>query len=201
MDKLCHLVPTVQLSRALTARDRHSTGAVSRSLDNFARRPPLTRHMKLLWLVIAIYTAGCQPRSQVGSQDAPHPNAQADAMSDASNVGQAGKVACGASSCDNAQGDTCCLKVSTGTPSCGAQTCPQFSSKIACDGPEDCGGTACCGNIGSGFSCTTDMVCSSGIAQLCHTDADCPAALPTCCPYSYGTWETRGCSSAPPGAC
>jgi hypothetical protein len=166
---------------------------VTHALDNRERRLPLTAHMKPILIAVAIVVTGCQPVSTVGTQKNP-------VAPDAAQM-QPGLVACGSSDCDVAQGETCCLKVSTGTPSCGTSACPQFSTTIACDGPEDCGGTACCGSVAEGTACIASAACASGIAQFCHADSDCPASLPTCCSIGYGTWSVRACTGAPRGGC
>jgi hypothetical protein len=147
--------------------------------------------MKTLALALVTLFVGCQPVSHVGTQGS-GPDAQL--------TGTAGFVACGAAECDLGQGLVCCLGISSGDPVCEAPACPSFTSAIKCDGPEDCGGAPCCGNVGQGFSCSGAETCGS-VAQLCHTDADCPAATPACCTVSYGAETFRACRSGPTGQC
>jgi hypothetical protein len=101
-----------------------------------------------------------------------------DAMQpDASLVG----VQCGNTVCT---GDTpvCCVKTSgpgSTTESCTtASGCAQSADAYHCDGPEDCGGAACCSQHGS--DCTVFIVTQCSGDQLCHTADDCPSGQ-SCC--------------------
>ena len=94
-------------------------------------------------------------------------------------TGTAGKITCGSASCDISLGQKCCTE-SYGSYS--DQHCATSCSytAIACDGPEDCSGHACCGIFG-GWSCSGTNACSATQLQLCHTSLDCPQASPYCC--------------------
>jgi hypothetical protein len=111
--------------------------------------------------------------------------AEADCAGSAGGPG----VACGGgTTCDSPQ--VCCLDFSGG--SCTAAASCTAGIPLSCDGPEDCrtdGGTeVCCANINvsGSFSgaavCVTDGSCTpTGVGGiLCHTNADCPTATPTC---------------------
>jgi len=59
-------------------------------------------------------------------------------------------------------------------------TCP--SQGFACDGPEDCAGSACCfGNGGQGGT-TCKASCAT---PACHGDGDCGGATSKCCPKLF----------------
>jgi hypothetical protein len=94
-------------------------------------------------------------------------------------AGTAGRITCGSTTCNISAGQKCCTE-SYGSYS--GQRCASSCSytAIACDGPEDCGGKACCGIFG-GWGCSSVTACSTTQLQLCHTSADCPVASPYCC--------------------
>ncbi len=61
------------------------------------------------------------------------------------------------------------------------QVCEGASAE--CDGPEDCGGNACCGTVtGMSFSatCSDTTTCPGGL-RFCHTDGDCTQGAQNCC--------------------
>jgi hypothetical protein len=101
-------------------------------------------------------------------------------------------VSCGTMSCSATQ--TCCVMAAMGggapTYSCLDPGTMCMGGTIACDGPEDCGGNACCASVmgmsGSAMCGTAPMMCMGFAAQLCHADADCPAGMGGtaghCCP-------------------
>jgi hypothetical protein len=112
------------------------------------------------------------------------------ATADCPNIYPAPGVVCGAAVCYSPQ--ICCQSYSGGTctlPSACTQGLP-----VACDGPEDCGGTTpvCCGQLTSGTSCVGSGSCSSGMTGgvVCHTTADCPSGQ-TCTDLS--TFDVRVC--------
>ncbi len=77
-------------------------------------------------------------------------------------------VACGdAGSCTF----ECCLDLASEdtAPYC-ATNCPVGIAAFSCDGPEDCSGGSCCGDIGA-TACKS--VCEPNEQSRCHTDADC----------------------------
>ena len=88
-------------------------------------------------------------------------------------------VACGATSCKN--GQDCCIGNSsekcTSDNSC---TGGQHPTLWACDGPEDCPGSApgvpgeCCANK-SGSACDPSCALVAASAPMCHSMTDCPA--------------------------
>src|SRR4051794_40069442 len=67
-----------------------------------------------------------------------------------------GAITCGTQSCTLATSPGCC-DTNSGT-SCTNAACPTTTYK--CDGPEDCGGNACCGDVGS--ACSTTKTCPAG---------------------------------------
>ena len=148
-----------------------------------------------LVVAFALAANGCQPVSPVGTQlDASSSTSDAQATTNVDRVG------CGPSSCDLAQGEACCLKISSGVGTCDTAACPAASSKLSCDGPEDCNGLACCGSVAEGMACTGGTECTMA-AQLRHEDADCPPSKAACCLFSYGEIQLRACAAAPAGSC
>ena len=160
-------------------------------------------------VVLAIITVvtGCSSKKSVGVDAV---SLDARTLADASVSGDAGVavdaapdveihavgdrtvVVCGGVSCPTANQQYCCLDfVANQSGSCSsAGMCvvdPQSSEVIQCDGPEDCGGSACCSND-NGVSCWTGQhACDNppvlAESQYCHASADC-AAEPTehvCC--------------------
>ena len=106
-------------------------------------------------------------------------------------------------------------------------TCDSMSScpaadKIACDGPDECGGTTpvCCGvAVGNGqgsypscqfsslgTSCTSAAACPTHLqsscsdttkVQICHVSSECTdSAEPKCCTFSTGGSELTFCTDA-----
>jgi hypothetical protein len=100
--------------------------------------------------------------------------------SESASTGVAVEVICSSSKCAVSSGKKCCT-VSYGEYAdqyC-ATTCPYTA--IACDGPEDCGGNACCGFFGTGWGCSASRSCSATALQLCHASSDCSSDAPYCC--------------------
>lgn len=66
---------------------------------------------------------------------------------------------------------SCCfdLTIEDAVPFC-ATNCNAGVSAFSCDGPEDCAGGACCGDV-TGTQC--QPTCEPGDLTRCHTDADC----------------------------
>jgi hypothetical protein len=104
-------------------------------------------------------------------------------------------IACGSSVCG--AGQVCCIpNTNMGSDVCATGACPSGYATRACDGPEDCStGSSCCGGdlvdpytatCGPSGSCT-------GVQELCHTGADCPASKPYCCPALLVS-DVGGCS-------
>ena len=86
---------------------------------------------------------------------------------------------CGASTCMTTQ--VCCTGVNLICTT--AANCP--TQNFACDGPEDCGGGACCfGNGGQGGS-TCKAVGQNCGDLACHYDSDCAGGTPKCCPKMF----------------
>jgi hypothetical protein len=87
--------------------------------------------------------------------------------------------------CSLAAGEVCCSQGSHGA-NCSGSGCAAASTVLACDGPEDCGGHACCTDD-SFFhvACSAATDCPRPyLPRLCHSGADCPTATPMCCPGS-----------------
>jgi hypothetical protein len=109
-----------------------------------------------------------------------------DAAVDATPAGDAAVgVQCGQGLCEPDQ--DCCVTDTGGgalqyecIPS--GDICEGVSAE--CDGPEDCGGNACCATLmgtSVNATCDTEPECTGGLT-LCHTSDDCPALSPNCCP-------------------
>jgi hypothetical protein len=119
-----------------------------------------------------------------GADAAPGADAVVDAASDAAPEADAAVgVECGTMVCAPEQ--ECCVTDPAGTPQyeCIASGDPCGGVSAACDGPEDCGGNACCATLmGMSVSatCDTETECTGGLT-LCHTGADCPTLSPNCC--------------------
>ena len=83
---------------------------------------------------------------------------------------------------------------------------------LACDGPEQCGGNACCFDLpldvnglgpdvyctGSPDACLPKTTVSTLTTRLCETDADCVAGgistvWPYCCPSSVNNHAAKTC--------
>jgi hypothetical protein len=113
---------------------------------------------------------GNTPDATPGTPDA------APVLSDAA-VG----VKCGSMSCSSSQ--ECCVK-GLGQPDASITAmcidkggvCTGGAA-VHCDGPEDCGGNACCGSIigGANTSCSTQKTCQGGLGTftICHQDSEC----------------------------
>jgi hypothetical protein len=102
-------------------------------------------------------------------------------------------VRCIGAPADCAAGEVCCsTPVET---RCQAASMPCTGPAIACDGPEDCPGQACCGT-GPGTSCAA--TCPAD--RICHETSECGAGE-SCCPIGGG--PPRGalehCIVLPPG--
>jgi hypothetical protein len=107
-------------------------------------------------------------------------------------------VSCGTMTCTG--DDQCCITQAQGGGgaeySCIAPDgeC-QGGGTLACDGPEDCDGNACCGAIGggggAGAECSEADSCAGAAIQLCHNNDDCPTPQngePHCCPSMFGSF-------------
>lgn len=99
-----------------------------------------------------------------------------------------GGVTCGASDCLLGNDNVCCVE--TAESYCAPSNACSSGIPIYCDGPEDCGGGACCQPMD-----TMSLVCRAQCdgAVICHGDGDCPAAAPRCCPdrvLGYSACET-----------
>jgi|SRR5215831_13134136 len=131
--------------------------------------------------------------------DAAGPDAAVDAQPDAECAGgfhtaTPGQIHCGASCCRVPGAPTfCCFLVD----SLCSDSCQPGSDFYACDGPDDCGGSPCCGviaNLGTHSQCRAGATaCMPGESQLCHSAADCPASASHCC-----LWLRSPSPPAPP---
>jgi hypothetical protein len=121
-----------------------------------------------------------------GCADEPAHHTPADGGADSTDL-----VACGASTCDTAQNEQCCYTTTQGVVGCAA-SCAQDALAVVCDGPEDCGGDACCGTLFAGYACEAAATCTS-TGQLCHVKADCPAGF-CCLPFSSLGFELAVCT-------
>lgn len=88
-----------------------------------------------------------------------------------------GEVQCGkdVKSCDT-KSNACCATGSFPNLafSCNPGAKCSAGSQAVCDGPEECGGKACCVEIPAGNVKCKDS-CGIIDTQLCHKDADCPS--------------------------
>jgi hypothetical protein len=147
---------------------------------------------------LAFFVSACSDEklSLVGTDLAV--SADLASLPDLSLMGDFAGVACGTNTC--AGGNSICCITPTGgtsfTSTCEAPSaCVDGGAIAACDGPEDCGGAACCatvdilGNLmsrgdggaratGGSAMCTND--CAAGLnldnqfqTRLCHQSADC----------------------------
>jgi|SRR5579871_4184753 len=92
----------------------------------------------------------------------------------------------------------CCIHWPTFDAQC-EQTCPAGYDRIACDGPEDCAGSLCCGTYklsARSFSTACAPACAMGSARVCHLASDC-AQGEKCCTFD-ATMLYRMCTSSPP---
>jgi hypothetical protein len=91
-------------------------------------------------------------------------------------------VPCGDQSCSS--GFACCYKSPTLPQNCAPPFTCSSPSFVACDGPEDCGGGACC----------VVSPAPSSFAALCHDSAICPVDRATVCHVG-----AAGCNCKPNG--
>jgi hypothetical protein len=109
----------------------------------------------------------------IPASDAGRPDAAASSPA----VSNAGKVTCGATTCDVGEGQSCC-GTDTGPTSgtCGDNGgCPDFEAQ--CDEAADCGdGEVCCFGYGAWFCADTGTCSDPDFGQnvrICKTDAEC----------------------------
>ena len=107
-----------------------------------------------------------------------------------SSGGVADSINCGATSC--AAPEVCCVDIGTGMGACEG-SCQGNAATFACDGPEDCGGNACCGTLTDGYACAAGEMCSSGVPR-CHGEADCPNEDDQCLPATFGDVQIDSCA-------
>jgi hypothetical protein len=113
-----------------------------------------------------------------------------------------GEIACGATNCQVALGEVCCVVFDPDPPFCTQPDgCPPDAvGAQACDGDEDCGAQLCCGFVtdNGGFSqCAAP--CLFGTVTVCHSSAFCPSGHQCC---KYPGFPFRFClSNPPPGDC
>jgi hypothetical protein len=114
------------------------------------------------------------------------PGQNPDGSGPAADAGPVVGVVCDTMTCSSSQ--VCCVTVmgDAGSATCVAPgTCQ--GAAAACDGPEDCGGHACCGTASGQnlmTACQTGDVCEGLAIQACHSDHDCTAnnqTSGTCC--------------------
>ncbi len=84
---------------------------------------------------------------------------------------------------------SCCLDLTQedGAPFC-ATSCPFDIGSFACDGPEDCEGGVCCGDV-TGTSCRDS--CGGNMLEMCNTDSDCDGGF--CSPASVAGIDQSSC--------
>lgn len=85
-------------------------------------------------------------------------------------------ITCGTQSCALATSPGCC---DTASPSCTNAAC-SAAALYKCDGPEDCGGNACCGSSAGGSTCAQSSACETSELIYCHRAQDCPSSFPQC---------------------
>lgn len=101
-----------------------------------------------------------------------------------------GTVTCGPNlACTG--GDQCCIPLSGSDPPSCAADCPSGTSPASCDGPEDCGGGPCCGNVAHGYKCAVGDACSPGESQRCHNQLDCNGGA--CVSATFGSTPVDAC--------
>ena len=116
-----------------------------------------------------------------------------DATSLSNNQG----IACGEAVCDMST-EICCVAFNddTYTSACLAQeeTCEGTGLHwpLWCDGPEDCGGNACCGNLSTGVECSDSDSCPNDIGYYCQTSDDCPGGR-DCLSATIGEFPVKVC--------
>jgi hypothetical protein len=153
---------------------------------------------------LAFFASACsEEKLSLGGSDLSVP-ADLASVPDLALMGDFAGVACGRATCSGGS-SICCITPTGGmsfTSMCEAPSaCGDGGSIAACDGPEDCGGAACCatvdllGNIMSrgdagaratsgSAMCTSD--CAAGLnldnqfqTRLCHQAADCQGLMGT----------------------
>jgi len=93
-------------------------------------------------------------------------------------------VTCGATTC--AVDQQCCLDFLTALR-CTALGTSCDGIAVTCDGTEDCGGTACCGDIGLSIGCTGTAICPNpGQDQICRDTSDCTSSVAKQCCFDVG---------------
>ena len=137
-------------------------------------------------IVVAVLLAACS--SNKSSVDAPNngdgspidsPTNGDSAMDSTTTTDAAVGVTCGTMTCTGMQ--ECCVG-NGGTHTCvDPGNCQGVA--FACDGPEDCQSpdVCCLAAVGgmAGATCKPATMCQT---DACHTDPDCPANTPKCCP-------------------
>ena len=113
-------------------------------------------------------------------------------LTDGGGGGGTGAIACGQTTC-SAQTQDCCV-TNQGGATCGAKGSCQGSS-LSCSSSGSCGGgQVCCaafvrdGGVGGALNATCAQACSGQQAQLCATDAECPAG--DRCRQAFGGLKT-----------
>lgn len=108
-------------------------------------------------------------------------------LGDGDDGGPGGEIACGdTDTCTG--GDVCCVTMSSIAcrPSCEGDEVP-----ISCDGPEDCGGGACCWGLTGGSTCEASADACTGVrpTPACHETAHCEVLDGTQCqPEMFVPW-------------
>lgn len=194
---------------AVVAAGSHRTQRAAMAATDQSRSSPisdrLSRMHKIILLSVLVLFAACTTtEDQATSQTEQSVVRKRDAAvpppppADAPAPGTAGWVSCFTSGNPNAACNLavnyCCFnaQVAGNDGSC-TTSCPH--SEEHCDGPEDCSsGQTCFGSLWNDgmnhwmLACSTTAPSSVGINPvlmteiMCHTNAQCPAAKPTCTP-------------------
>ncbi|HZS39867.1 MAG TPA: hypothetical protein VFF06_23700 [Polyangia bacterium] len=133
---------------------------------------------------LSIDSSDLAPGAQDGGADLRAPIDLASAP----DAGGVDEVPCAQSTCSTKNGGVCCENVGGGT--CQQSPCPANSFvTLACDGPEDCHGLACCyDNTVNVIQCEPD--CGSNF-RICHSKADCQPG--ECCLQLEASAPVSGC--------
>lgn len=137
-------------------------------------------------LASALFAVGCEDGGSV-------PDASTrDAAPESDGANPSG-ISCGALTCET----TCCLSSGDNAMTACMDVCESpFPLSFGCDGPEECGGNACCGTLANGVACSDLSECSEGEAQYCHASADCPRGE-CCIPTTSGGVAFHVCADVP----
>jgi len=109
--------------------------------------------------------------------------------------GSSGSVVCGTGACAG-PAQYCCAVYQTPTashcePAAQSDLCTgSVSIAMLCDGPEDCGGTFCCGFNGSGLPFVGTVHCAATCALDAMHERFCRPAQPDACPSGYACKPT-----------